>query len=103
MNMGYALIQLFNAIIDLYVFIIIVMAVLSWLIAFNILNERNGFVYQVLRFVNAVTEPVLNPIRRVLPSLGGVDLSPIVLILGLQFLKTVVNRSLAGPLITWLG
>jgi YggT family protein len=101
--MGYALVWLVNAVLDLYIWVIIIMAVMSWLIAFNVINPRNQFVYQVLRFFEAVTEPALRPIRRVIPLLGGVDLSPIVLILGLQFIKIVFNRVLAGPLVAMLG
>lgn len=97
--MGYALVWLVNTVVQLYVWVIIIMAVLSWLIAFNVINARHPFVYQGLRFFEAVTEPALRPIRKVIPSLGGVDLSPIVLILGLQFLLIVFNRVLAPQLL----
>ena len=101
--MGVALVWLINTVIDLYIWVIIIMAVLSWLIAFNVINPGNPYVNRVLAFVEAVTEPVLRPIRKVIPMLGGVDLSPIVLILALQFLKIVFNRVAAGPLIGLLG
>jgi YggT family protein len=98
--MGYALVWLVNTVVNLYIWVIIIMAVMSWLIAFNVINARNNLVYQVLRFFEAVTEPALRPLRRIIPSLGGVDLTPIVLILGLQFLLIVFNRTLAPFLFT---
>jgi YggT family protein len=100
--MGYALVWLVNTVVTLYIWVIIIMAVMSWLIAFNVINARNTFVYQILRFFEAVTEPVLRPLRRVIPSLGGVDLTPIVLILGLQFLLIIFNRAVA-PYLLLLG
>ncbi len=65
----------------LYTMLIIAMAILSWLVAFNVVNTRNDFVRGVWRFLDAVTEPALRPIRSFLPNLGGVDVSPIILIL----------------------
>ena len=97
------LLNFISSLITLYIYIIIASAVMSWLIAFNVINARNQYVNRVLAFVEAVTEPVLRPIRRVIPMLGGVDLSPIVLILALQFLKIVFNRVAAGPLIGLMG
>jgi len=101
--MGFALVQLINVVVTGYIWVIIIMAVMSWLVAFNVINPRNQLVYQVLRFVDAITEPALRPIRRILPQLGGVDLSAIVLVLGLQFLLTAFNRMLASPLVAALG
>jgi YggT family protein len=100
-SMGAALVWLFNTLITLYIWVIIIMAVLSWLIAFNVINARNPYVNRVLAFVAAITEPALRPIRKVIPLLGGVDLSPIVLILALQFIQILFM--LAGPLISMLG
>ena len=65
-------------------------AILSWLIAFNVVNTRNQFVSAVAEFLYRITEPVLAPIRRVLPSMGGLDLSPIVLILIIMFIQRVI-------------
>ena len=65
----------------------IVAAILSWLVAFNVLNTRNRFVYLLGDFLARITEPALRPIRRILPTLGGVDLSPLVLILLLMFVQ----------------
>ena len=67
-------------------FCIIAAAIASWLVAFNIVNPRNGFVYQVLRFLDAVTAPVLAPLRKVIPLLGGVDITPLVALLAISYL-----------------
>ena len=66
------------------VFCIIANAIASWLVAFNIVNPRNNFVYQILRFLDAVTAPVLAPFRKVIPLLGGVDISPLVALIVIQ-------------------
>jgi len=99
--MGYALVWLVNTVIQLYIWIIIASAILSWLVVFNVVNTRNRFVYQLGRVLEALTEPALRPIRRVVPLLGGVDLSPIVLLLGLQFLLILFNRTLAPVLLQY--
>ncbi len=78
---------LINTVIDLYIWVLIIGAVLSWLVALNVVNTRNRFVYLVGDFINRVTEPVLRPIRRLMPDLGGIDISPIVLLLALQFIR----------------
>ena len=99
--MGYALVWLVNTVVQLYIWVIIASAILSWLVVFNVVNTRNRFVYQLGRFLEALTEPALRLIRRVVPLLGGVDLSPIVLILGLQFLLILFNRTLAPVLLQY--
>ena len=81
---------LLDTVIGIYIWVLI--AVLSWLVAFNVVNTRNRFVYLVGDFLHRITEPALRPIRRVLPNLGGVDLSPLVLILLLLFLRQVLAR-----------
>ena len=73
-------------VIDIYFYILIINIVLSWLIAFNVVNMRNRLVVTILYATNKLTDPVLNPIRRVIPNLGGIDISPIVLVLGLLFI-----------------
>jgi YggT family protein len=78
--------------IELYIWLIIIGAILSWLIAFNVVNTSNRFVYVVGDFLYRLTEPALRPIRRILPNLGGIDLSPVVLILGLFFLQMVLGN-----------
>ena len=77
-------------IIDIYVWLIILQVVLSWLIAFNVLNTSNRFVYMVGDFLYRITEPAMRPIRRILPSLGGIDLSPLVLLLLLFFAQRLL-------------
>ncbi len=73
--------------IDLYWWVIIVMAVMSWLLAFDVINMRNEFVRSIWNAVNALTEPALQPIRRFLPAVGGMDISPIILLLVLSFIQ----------------
>ncbi len=85
-----ACLNLFNNVVTLYIWILIFSAVLSWLIAFNVVNTSNRFVYTAADFLYRITEPALRPIRRVLPNLGGIDVSPVVLILLLWFLRDLV-------------
>lgn len=85
-----AFLNLFNNVVTLYIWILIFSAVLSWLIAFNVVNTSNRFVYTAADFLYRITEPALRPIRRVLPNLGGIDVSPVVLILLLWFLRDLV-------------
>ena len=70
-----------NAILGLLVFALIASAILSWLVAFDVINLRNQFVYNVARFLDAVTRPVLAPFQKIMPNLGGVDISPVLAIL----------------------
>ena len=79
-------------ILDLYIWLLIAAAVLSWLVAFNVINSRNQFVAMVGDFLYRITEPLLRPIRSILPSLGGLDLSPVVLILLIILLKDIIVR-----------
>jgi YggT family protein len=78
--------------IDLLIWIIIASAVLSWLIAFNVVNPYNQFVRSLWELFQRVTEPMLRPIRRLLPDMGGIDVSPVILILILIFIRVVVIR-----------
>ena len=91
----HALFWLLDTVMTLYVWALIISAVLSLLLAFNILDTRNRFVWSVADFFYRVTEPVLRPIRRRLPNLGGVDLSPLVVILVLQALRILLATSIA--------
>ncbi|GBE42289.1 YGGT family protein [bacterium BMS3Bbin10] len=90
------LIQFVVMVVELYIWVIIASAVLSWLIAFNVLNTQNRFVYTLGDMLNRLTEPALRPLRQIVPDLGGIDISPVILILGLIFIKNVV-------LIGWLA
>ena len=89
------LLSFINLVIQLYIYIIIASAVMSWLIAFNVINPYNQFVRSLWQGLNALTEPLLRPIRRLLPDLGGIDISPLVLILICWFIQIVVLQNLA--------
>ena len=78
--------------LDLYIWLLIAAAILSWLIAFNVVNTRNQFVDMIGRFLYAVTEPVLRPIRSIMPNLGGIDISPVLLILLIILIKDIIVR-----------
>ena len=90
-----AFILLLDRIIYLYVWVLIINAVISWLIAFNVLNTQNRFVYSVLQFTYKLTDPPLNYIRRFLPNLGSIDISPVVLILLIYFVRDLI-RNIVG-------
>jgi YggT family protein len=77
-------------VIDLYIYVLIAAAVMSWLMAFNVVNSQNPTVRMIWDFLYRITEPVLAPIRSVLPGLGGIDISPVILIIGLLFLKQLI-------------
>ena len=94
-----ALLNLIASAITLYVWIIVIGVVLSWLVAFNVVNTQNRFVYTVVDTINRLTEPALRPIRNLLPNLGGIDISPILLILLLFFLRNLIVYDLT----IWLG
>ena len=79
-------------VIDLYIWVVIAGAILSWLIAFNVVNTRNQFVAMVGDFLWRITEPVLRPIRNIMPNLGGIDISPVILILIIIFIQSVITR-----------
>ena len=89
---------LLDSIITIYIWIVIINAILSWLVAFNILNTQNRFVFSVLDTTYKLTDPALNKIRRFLPSFGSVDLSPVVLILFLMFIRNLVFEIFAPNL-----
>ena len=89
---------LLDSLISIYLWVIIVNALLSWLVAFNILNTQNRFVFSVLDTTYKLTDPILNKIRRFVPTFGSVDISPIILILGLMFLRNLVFEIFAPSL-----
>jgi len=82
--------------INLYVWLVIASAILSWLVAFNVVNTRNQFIYTVGDFLHRITEPALRPIRRFLPNLGGIDISPVILILVLFFAQRLLQNVLVS-------
>ena len=79
-------------VLQMYVWLLIAAAVLSWLVAFNVVNTRNPVVAGIGEFLFRITEPVLRPIRNALPNLGGIDISPVVLILIIFFIQNVIAR-----------
>ena len=81
-------------VIDIYFYILIINIVLSWLIAFNIVNMQNKVVVTMLYATNRLTDPLLNPVRRILPNLGGIDISPIILVLCLLFVQDYIRFNL---------
>ena len=93
-----SLLILFDNIVSLYIWILIINAIISWLVAFNVLNTSNRFVYSILDVSYKLTDPPLNYIRKFLPNLGSIDISPIVLILGLMFLRNLIFEMFAPSL-----
>ena len=89
---------LFDNIVNLYIWVLIIHVIFSWLVAFNVLNTSNRFVYSVLEISYKLTAPPLNFIRRFLPNFGSIDISPVVLILGLMFLRNLVFEIFAPGL-----
>ena len=85
-----AILDVILLILNLYTWVIIISAVLSWLLAFNVINFDNTFVRSIWSGLNALTEPLLRPIRRRLPQMGAIDISPIVLLLAIFFLERVI-------------
>lgn len=85
-----SLVMVLSMAIEFYIWLIVASAVMSWLIAFNVVNEHNNVVRQVVIFLYRVTDPVLRPIRNALPDLGGIDISPIIVIFALIFLRSLM-------------
>ena len=101
--MGYAIVWLVNTILSIMTWSIILSAIISWLFAFDVINRRNRFVNQVADFLDRVTAPLLEPFRRIIPPLGGMDISPIVVLLLINFARILFNRMSAPYLISILG
>lgn len=89
---------LFDQAVTLYIWILIINAIISWLVAFNILNTGNRLVYSILDISYRLTAPPLNYIRRFLPNLGSIDISPVILILALLFIRNLVFEMFASSL-----
>ena len=92
------LIGFFVLVIDLYIWVVIASAILSWLVAFNVVNMNNRFVLSIADMLYRLTEPALRPIRSILPNLGGIDISPVILILLLLFIRDVVLVGWLAPM-----
>ena len=86
-----ALFEVILVALQLYTYLIIASAILSWLVAFNVVNTRSEFVRSIWKFLDAVTEPVLRPIRNIMPNLGGVDISPVILILLIMLVDRAIR------------
>ncbi|MBK0398070.1 YggT family protein [Limibaculum sp. M0105] len=86
---------IFNLAVDLVFWVIIIQAIMSWLIAFNVLNTRQQFVWQVWNALNRLTEPLYRPVRRFMPDMGGIDLAPLLVLFALFALQVLVNNNLA--------
>jgi YggT family protein len=88
-----------SLLLTLYIYILFAAAIMSWLIAFNVVNPRNQFVAMLAEFLYRITEPVLRPIRSFLPNLGGIDISPVIVILIIVFIQSVILSNLAKAFI----
>lgn len=93
-----SLVILIDTVLDLYMWVFIVSAVLSWLVMFNVINTHNRFVATVMDVLSRLTEPLLRPIRRVMPVMGGLDLSPMVAILAIFFVRLLLREYVFGGL-----
>lgn len=92
----HAILNLIDNLISLYIWILLIAVVASWLISFNVINTNNRLVYVIVDFLYRVTEPALRPIRRFLPNLGGLDISPVILILILYFVRDLIFETAYG-------
>ncbi len=89
-----SLASLIDTVFTIYIFLLLASIISSWLVNFNILNTRNQFIYSLLGFLYRITEPALRPIRRFVPTLGGIDLSPMILIVLLYFVRDLIVDNL---------
>ena len=87
-----AILDIVMLVLQIYIWLLIAAAVLSWLIAFNVVNTRNPVVASVGEFLYRITEPVLRPIRNMMPNLGGIDISPVILILIILLIENIIIR-----------
>jgi YggT family protein len=101
--MSDALLFIVNSVINLIIFIVLANAVISWLVVFDVLNVRNPQIGQIVRALDSATRPLLAPIRRFVPNLGGVDISPVILYILLQALQILIKNAIAPLLYSTLG
>ena len=87
-----ALRWLIDTIIEIYIIFMIALAVMSWLVAFDVVNRRNRFVWSVVQFLQRATEPVLRPLRRIVPNIGGMDITPVIFVLLLLFAQKLLYQ-----------
>ena len=101
--MGSFLYFIVKSLIDLVILAMVVNAILSWLIAFDVVNMRNRFIYQFSRFLDAVTRPILRPVQRIIPPFGGVDITPVIVIIVLIGIQRYLLPLVFAPLVAILG
>jgi YggT family protein len=101
--MGSFLFIVINGLFSAVLFVLVANAIVSWLVAFQVINTRNTFVYTVVRFLEAVSTPILAPFRRFIPPLGGVDVSPVIAILVIAAFQATLLRMIFAPIIGVLG
>lgn len=101
--MGNFLYFIVDTLINLVILAMVLNAILSWLIAFDVVNMRNHFIYQVSRFLDAVTRPILRPVQRIIPPFGGVDITPVIVIIVLIGIRRFILPLIFGPIIGVLG
>jgi YggT family protein len=87
-----AILDVILIVLHIYTYIIIIVAILSWLIAFHVINIYNDVVRSIWNALNAITEPALRPIRQALPNFGGIDISPVILLLLIFLLEDIIAR-----------
>ena len=92
----FSFLQVVDIALGMFMWAVLISVILSWLVHFNVINTRNQFVYMVGNFLHKVTEPVLGPIRRIMPDLGGIDISPIILFLIIIFVRGVLKGWMVG-------
>jgi len=101
--MGNFLYFIVHTLINLVILAMVISAILSWLIAFDVVNMRNQFIYQLSRFLDAVTRPLLRPVQRIIPPFGGVDITPVIVIIVLIGIDRYLLPLIFGPIIGVLG
>jgi YggT family protein len=101
--MGKFLYFIVDSLVGLIILAMVVNAILSWLIVFDVVNMRNRFIYQFTRFLDAVTQPILRPVQKIIPPFGGVDISPIIAIIVLVGIQRFILPLIFAPLIHILG
>ena len=100
--MGSFLYYIVDGLLGLFVVAVIISAILSWLVAFDVINLRNRAVYSIAHFLDAVTRPILRPVQKIIPPLGGVDISPIIVLLVIQGIRLYLLPLAFGPIIAVL-
>ena len=94
--MTFAILQTLSFILNIIWWIFLIMIIMSWLISFNVINTRNQFVASIWRVLNQITDPILKPIRRIIPPVGGLDLSPLIVFVIIFFLQNLIASIAVG-------